>query len=343
MKMMALMLLVGVVTVGEAQVSPGGGTTYHVAQKFTIGGEGPWDYLTFDPVRHRLFLSHATQVEVVDAGNGKVIGRIRETPGVHGVALAQDLGRGFVSNGRDSSVTIFDLRSLEVIGRVRVSGLNPDAILYDSTSRRVLTFNGRSANATALDAATGKVVGTVALDGKPEFAVADGRGGVFVNIEDRGEIVGLDAKTLAVRARWALEGCEEPSGLALDRAHARLFSTCGNGRMAIVDAGTGHLIASLPIGQGVDGGAFDPATELAFASNGEGTITVVHEESPDSFRVLGNVATQRGARTMTLDPLTHRLFTVTAAFGPPPAPTAEQPHPRPSILPGSFTLLVLEP
>ena len=248
-----------------------------------------------------------------------------------------------MSDGRDSTVTIFDLRSLAVTARVRVTGRNPDAILYDSTSRRVLTFNGGSANATAMDAATGRVVGTLALGGKPEFAVADGHGGVFVNIEDRSEIVRLDAATLTVRARWPLAGCEDPTGLALDRAHQRLFSTCGNGRMAVVDAGTGHVIALLPIGKGVDGGAFDPAMRLAFASNGEGTITVVQEESSDSFRVLGNVVTQPGARTMTLDPVSHRLYTVTAAFGPAPAPGAEQAHPRPSILSGSFTLLVLEP
>jgi DNA-binding beta-propeller fold protein YncE len=343
MRLLLVMLLVGVVAPASGQAPAGGGTSYHVARKIPVGGEGSWDYLTYDAVRHRLFLSHATQVEVVDEANGTIIGRIRETPGVHGIALAQDLGRGFVSNGRDSSVTIFNLRSLEVTARVRVPGRNPDAILYDSTSRRVLAFNGGSADATALDATTGRVVGTLALGGKPEFAVADGHGGVFVNIEDRSEIVSLDAATLTIRARWPLAGCEDPTGLALDRVHQRLFSTCGNGRMGVVDAGTGRVIALLPIGSGVDGCAFDPATRQAFASNGEGTITVAQEESPDSFRVLGNVVTQRGARTMTLDPVTHRLYTVTAAFGPAPAPSAEQAHPRPSILPGSFVLLVLEP
>jgi DNA-binding beta-propeller fold protein YncE len=343
MRLLLVMLLMGVVAPGWAQAHAGGGTTYHVARKIPIGGEGSWDYLTYDAVRHRLFLSHATQVEVVDEASGMVIGRIPETLGVHGIALAQDLGRGFVSDGRDSAVTIFDLRTLEVTGRVHVPGRNPDAILYDSTSRRVLTLNGGSADATVLDAATGRVVGALALGGKPEFAVADGHGGVFVNIEDRSEIVRLDAATLVVRARWRLAGCEDPTGLALDRGHQRLFSTCGNGRMAVVDAGTGHLIALLPIGRGVDGCAFDSTTRQAFASNGEGTITVVQEESPDSFRVLGNVATQRGARTITLDPLTHRLYTVTAAFGPAPAPGAGQTHPRPGIVPGSFTLLGLEP
>ena len=339
----ALTLLLTVARSPAAAQAPSSGTTYHVAHAFTIGGEGFWDYLTYDRVYRRLFLSHATQVEVVDPENGKLVGRIPDTPGVHGVALAQDLGRGFVSNGRDSSVTVFDLGSLAVTGRVWVTGRNPDAILYDSTSHRVLTFNGGSANATALDAATGRVLGTLPLGGKPEFAVSDGRGAVYVNIEDRGQIVKLDPVRLAVRSRWPMADCEEPTGLALDRSHGRLFSTCGNGWMAVVDAETGRMLARLPIGHGTDGCAFDPASALAFASNGEGTITVVREDSPDSFHVVGTVPTRRGARTITLDPATHRLFTVTAELGPPQAPTPEQPHPRPSIVQGTFTLLVIEP
>ena len=277
-------MLTGAGTHAVAQ-APTTATTYHVARTFTIGGEGFWDYLTYDGARRRLFLSHATQVEVVDPESGKLLGRIPDTPGVHGVALAQDLGRGFVSNGRDSSVTVFDLGTLAVRDRVRVTGRNPDAILYDPSSHRVLTFNGGSANATALDAATGRVLGTLALGGKPEFAVSDGEGAVYVNIEDRGEIVKVDPVALAVRSRWPIDGCEEPTGLALDRSHRRLFSTCGNGWMAVVDAGTGRLLARLPIGHGTDGCAFDPGTGLAFASNGEGTITVIREDSPDSFQV----------------------------------------------------------
>ena len=337
-----LMLIIAAGVPVRAQ-APGSGSGYHVARKLTVGGDGFWDYLTWDAVRHRLFLSHGTRVEVVDPGSGKLVGRIEDTPGVHGIALAQDLGRGFVSNGRDSSVTIFDLSTLAPVARVPVAARNPDAILYDSASQRVFTFNGGSAGATALDARTGRIVGTLPLGGKPEFAVADGRGGIFVNIEDRGEIVAFDARTLAIRARWPMAGCEEPSGLAFDRIHQRLFSVCGNARMAVVDAGTGRLVATLPIGQGVDGAAFDPATQLAFASNGEGTITVVREDTPDSFRVVANVPTQRGARTITLDPGTHRVFTVTAAYGPPPAPTPDRPRPRPGIVPGSFMVLVLEP
>ena len=322
--------------------APQGGGGYHVARKITVGGDGFWDYLTYDAVRHRLFLSHGTRVEVVDPGSGKVLGRIDDTPGVHGIALAQDLGRGFVSNGRDSSVTIFDLATLAPVGLVPVNGRNPDAILYDSVSHRVFTFTGGSAGATALDARTGRIVGSLPLGGKPEFAVADGRGGIFVNIEDRGEIVAFDARTLTIRARWPMAGCAEPSGLALDRTRGRLFSVCGNARMAVVDAATGRLIATLPIGQGVDGVAFDATTQLAFASNGEGTVTVVREETPDSFRVVATVPTQRGARTVTLDPETHRVFTPTAEYGPPPAPTPERPRPRPGIVPGSFMVLVLD-
>jgi DNA-binding beta-propeller fold protein YncE len=326
-----------------AAQSPPTGASYHVARAIPIGGTGFWDYLTWDGPRQRLFLSHGTQIEVVDGRTGKVVGHIPDTPGVHGIALAQDLGRGFVSNGRDSSVTIFDLASLKPTGRVRVTGRNPDAILYDSVSRRVLTFNGGTANATALDAATGRVTGTVALGGKPEFAVADGRGGVYLNNEDTGEILRLDAASLTMRERWPMPGCEEPTGLALDRAHARLFSTCSNGRMTVVDATTGRVVAVVPIGQGTDGCAFDPGTGLAFASNGEGTVTVVREVSPDSFTVAATVPTRRGARTVTLDPASHRVFTVTAELGPPPPATAEQPHPRPTVVPGSFTLLILEP
>jgi DNA-binding beta-propeller fold protein YncE len=326
-----------------AQAVAGATYHYHVARRITVGGEGGWDYLTIDAARHRVFLSHATQVEVVDAESGKVVGRIANTPGVHGIALAQDLARGFVSGGRDSSVTIFDLKTLAPLARVTVPGRNPDAILYDSATHRVFTFNGGSGDATALDARSGTVLGTLPLGGKPEFAVADGQGGVFVNLEDRSELVAFDARTLAVRARWPLAGCEEPSGLAFDRAHGRLFSTCGNATLAVTDARDGHQVTTLPIGEGVDAGAFDPATQLVFASNGAGTLTVVREETPDSFRLVATVPTQRGARTMALDPATHRVFTATAAFGPAPAPTAARPHPRPSIVPGTFTLLVIEP
>ena len=305
-----------------------------------LGGDGGWDYLTFDPASRRLFVSHGTHVMVVDADTKVAVGDIPDTPGVHGIAIASDLGRGFISNGRGATATIFDLKTLGRIGEVK-TGENPDAILYDRASGRVFTFNGRSGDATAFDAAHGTVTGTIPLGGKPEFAVADGKGRVYVNIEDKSEIVALDAKALQVKSRWPLEPCEEPSGLAFDSEHGRLFTVCRNRLMAVVDAKTGRVVTTLPIGSGVDGAAYDPATGLVFASNGEGTLTIVHEDSPDSFRVVENVPTQAGARTLALDPKTHRIFLSTAQLGPRPAPTAEVPRPRPSIVPGSFVVLVV--
>jgi DNA-binding beta-propeller fold protein YncE len=313
-----------------------------VARRVTIGGEGGWDYLVVDTVAHRLYLSRGSHVQVLDTDRDSIVGDIPNTPGVHGVAIARDLGRGFTSNGRDSTVTVFDLKTLAPLSTVKVTGRNPDAILYEPATRRVFTFNGGSADATALDAATGTVVGTIPLGGKPEFAVAQGDGRVFVNIEDRSEIVAFDARTLAVQARWPLAPCEEPTGLAIDRAHGRIFAGCSNERMAVVDTKSGRVVATPPIGAGVDGTAFDPATQLAFASNGEGTLTVVHEDAPDRYTVVGTVPTQRGARTLALDERTHRVYTVTAQFGPPPAATPDRPHPRPAPVPGTFTVLEVE-
>jgi DNA-binding beta-propeller fold protein YncE len=316
---------------------------YHVARRVRLGGTDGWDYLVADTGATRLYVTHGTHVMVVDTRTDSVVGDVANTPGAHGVALVPELGRGYVSNGRDSSVTVFDLRTLAQLARLRVPGRNPDAITYDSASRRVFTFNGGSADATAFDAPTGGVAGTIPLGGKPEFAVTDGRGTLYVNIEDRGEIAAVDTRALTVRARWPIAPCEEPSGLAIDRAHRRLFAVCANGRMAVVDADAGRVVASVPIGARPDAAAFDPATQLAFSSNGEGTLTVVHEDSPDQFRVVQTVATQRGARTMALDPATHRVYSVTADLGPAPAPTPEQPHPRPTVVPNTFTLLVVEP
>jgi len=313
---------------------------YHVTDTLKIGGDDGWDYLAFDPASRRLFVSHGTHVVVVDADTKATVGDIPDTPGVHGIAIATDLGRGFVSNGRGATATIFDLKTLAKIGEVK-TGENPDAILYDRASGRVFTFNGRSGDATAFDAAKGTVAGTIALGGKPEFAVADGKGRAYVNIEDKSEIVALDTKDLQVKSRWPLKPCEEPSGLAFDTGHGRLFAVCGNKLMAVVDAASGRLVTTLPIGGGVDAAAYDPDLGLVFASNGEGTMTVVHEDSPDSFRVVESVPTQVGARTLALDPKTHRLFLSAARFGPRPAPTAEVPRPRPSLVPGSFVVLVV--
>jgi len=315
---------------------------YKVVTRYQVGGEGGWDYLSVDPDAHRLFYGRSTRVQVFDLDSGKVVGEIPNTPGIHGIALAPEFGRGFTSNGRDSSVTIFDLKTLAVLGRVHLEGRNPDAILYEPVTKRVFAFNAGSRTATAIDAASGTVVGTVALDGRPEFAVADGKGRVFVNLEDSSAVAGFDAKSLQVTTRWPLVEGEGPSGLAIDRAHHRLFSVCGNEKMVVLDTGTGRVVATLPIGKGTDAAAFDPGTGLAFSSNGEGTLTVVHEDAADRFSVVGTVTTQRGARTMALDPQTHRIYLAAASYGEAPAPTADRPHPRPPMLPDSFVILVLD-
>jgi DNA-binding beta-propeller fold protein YncE len=327
---LATTALGSVLTVRTASQTPAK-PAYHVIKRVAVGGEGGWDYLTVDTATHRLYVSRGSHVMVLDTDRDSIIGDIPHTPGVHGVALVPELGRGFTSNGRDASVSIFDLETLEVRGRVTVTGGNPDAILYEPTSRRVFTFNGRGENATALDPSTGAVLGTLRLGGNPEYATADGTGRVYVNIEDKSEIVAFDARTLAVQAHWPLAPCEEPTGMAIDRARQRLFVGCSNKLMAIVDAKSGRVVTTLPIGAGVDGTAYDPQTQLAFSSNGEGTITVVREESP----------TQRGARTIALDERTHKMYTATARFGAAPPSTSDNPHPRPPMIPGTFTLIVL--
>jgi DNA-binding beta-propeller fold protein YncE len=315
---------------------------YHVVKEIQIGGEGGWDYLTVDPAGRRLYVSHTNKVEVIDVDSGKKVGEVTGLSGVHGIAIAHDLNRGFISNGRSSTVTIFDLKTLANVGDVKSTGENPDAILYDPYSSRVFAFNGRSKNATVLDAKTGKVAGTVALGGKPEFATTDLKGHVFVNIEDLSQIAEIDAKSLEVKATWPLKPCEEPSGMAIDRQHHRLLSGCDNKMAAVVDSENGKVVATVPIGEGVDANAFDPGTGLGFSSNGkDATLTVIREESPDHFAVAETVPTRKGARTMALDEKTHTVYVVTAQFGPAPAPTAEQPRPRPTILPNTFTILVV--
>jgi len=313
---------------------------YHVIKTYKLGGEGGWDYLSLDSSSRRLYISRATHVIVIDADSGKPVGDIPDTPGVHGIALAPELGRGFVSNGREGTVTIFDIQTLKLITKVKV-GNNPDAILYDPATKRVFTFNGRSQDSTAIDAAKGTVRGTIKLEGKPEFAVSDGKGGIFVNIEDKSQLDAIDPNKLEVKSRWPLAPCQEPSGLAMDRKNRRLVAGCDNKMMAVVDADSGKVLATPAIGDGVDATAFDESTGLAFASCGEGVLTVVREESPNKFSVAENVKTQEGARTLALDDKTHEVFVVTAKFGPPPAPTPEQPHPRHTILPDTFVVLVV--
>jgi DNA-binding beta-propeller fold protein YncE len=317
-------------------------TGYHVVKEIPLGGEGGWDYLTVDPAGRRLYVSHSTKVTVVDVDSGKPVGDVEKLSGVHGIAIAHDLGRGFISNGKTSTVTIFDLKTLATLSEVKSTGENPDAILYDPATSRVFAFNGRSKNATVLEGKTGKVVGTIALGGKPEFATTDQRGKVFVNIEDLSEVAEIDAKTLAVKAHWPLKPCESPSGMAIDRKHHRLLIGCENKMAAVMDTGDGKVVTTVPIGEGVDANGFDPGTGLGFSSNGaDGTLTVIREEASDRFSVAETVPTRKGARTMALDEKTHTVYVVTAQFGPAPAATAEQPRPRPAILPDTFTILVV--
>ncbi len=312
---------------------------YHVVRHIAVGGDGGWDYLTMDSPSHRLFISRGDRVVVLDVETGKSVGEIPNTQGVHGVAIDRDLHRGFVSDGRTSLVTVFDLDTLKTLSEVK-TGDRPDAIIFDPASSRVFTFNAGGKNTTAIDAKTGEVAGTIALGGKPEFAAADGKGHVYVNIEDTSELVALDSKALKEIKRWKLTGCEEPSGLAMDTAHRRLFSGCGNKLMAVSDPDAGRVVTTVPIGQGVDANAFDPAFNLAFSSNGaDATLTVAHEVSPDKYDVVDNVATQRGARTMALDEKTHHIYLATAQFGPPPAPTPEHPRQRAPMLPGTFEII----
>lgn len=316
---------------------------YHVAARFDLGGLGGWDYISLDPRRHRVYVSRGDHVQVMDAKTGAVVADLRDTPGVHGVAFAEEFRTGFTSNGRDDSVTAFDLDTLAVSANIKVGGGNPDAILYDGFSRRIFTFNGRSANVTAIDARTREVVGMVAVSGKPEWPVSDEHGRVFVNIEDRNTVAVIDPRTLAVVHEWPLGSCESPTGLAIDRRRMRLFSVCQNAVMVVMDAESGRVVQELPIGRQPDGAEFDAQLDVALSSNGDGTLTVVKGSDAGAYAVRETVATQKGARTMVLDPASHRVYLPTASFGPVPAPTESQPRPRAPVIPGSFVVLVVEP
>ncbi len=306
---------------------------YHVTGEIKIGGEGGWDYLTVDSAARRLYVSHATHVVVVDLDANKVIGDIPDTPGVHGIAIAAELNRGFISNGRGNNVTIFDLKTLKPIG-MAATGENPDSIRYDARSGRVFAFNGRSRSASVIDAKTGTVAATIPLPGKPEFSVADGAGKVYVNIEDTSEIVEIDAAKATVIKKYPLTGCDGPSGLAMDAKNRRLFSVCGNRVMAISDADAGKVIATPAIGAGPDGAVFDPGTGYVFSSNGDGTLTIV-EQAGGKWDVLENIATERGARTIAIDEKTHKVYLPTATAGQAAAGG------RAPFLPDSFKVLVV--
>lgn len=327
------LLLCSVLTLNAQSVK----SEYKISNQIHLEGDGGWDYLTVDAPNNRVFVSHSTMVQVVDLNNGKLLATIADTKGVHGIALATDMNKGFISCGRDSSVVVFDLVSYKVIEKVKVTGVNPDAILYDPYKKIVFTFNGRSSDATVLDAVTNKVIATIPLAGKPEFSASDKKGKVYVNIEDKSLVTVINTNTLKVEESWSLAPGEEPSGLALDNETHRLFLVCSNQLMVVMNALTGKVITTLPIGDRCDGVVFDPGTKRAYSSNGDGTMTVVQENANDTFKVVENVVTQKGARTISCNPLTHKLYLPAAEFEP------VESDARPKVKPGTFTILEIEP
>ncbi|MEI7829398.1 MAG: YncE family protein [Prolixibacteraceae bacterium] len=313
-------------------------SNYKIINRIQLEGDGGWDYLTVDESAGRLYVSHGTMALVVDLKTGKQAGKIPDTNGIHGIAFIPALNKGFTSNGRDSSVTVFNLTTLEVTGKIKGTGKNPDAILYDAFSNKLFTFNGGSASATVIDPKENKIIATIPLDGKPEFPASDGKGKVFVNIEDKSQISEINTTTLKVARSWSIAPGEEPSGLALDNVTHRLFSVCGNKLMVISDAVAGKVVTTLPIGDRCDGVAFDPGLKRAYSSNGEGTITVVQQIDKDNYKVLETLVSQMGARTITVDKSTHRLYLPTADFGP-----QQEGNRRAPILPGTFKVLEFAP
>jgi DNA-binding beta-propeller fold protein YncE len=306
-------LVVSAICLGSFGVSASD-AGYRLIKKVPIPGQGGWDYLTVDEGNRRLYVSHGTQVEVLDVDSLEIVGKIPNTPGVHGIAIAPESGRGFVSNGQASTVTIFDLKTLRTFGEVP-TGKKPDAIIYDPATARVFAFNGASSSATVIEAADGKVAGTIDLGGGPEFAAADGTGYVFNNLEDESQVLKINSRTLKVEQRWLTAPCASPSSMTIDRASHRVFVGCRSRVMAVLDTDSGKVITTLPIGDHVDAGAFDPETKLVFNSNGDGTLTVIHQDSPDTYSVVENVKTAPRAKTMALDPKTHRVFLPTAEDG----------------------------
>ncbi len=316
-----------------------GAQQYAVETKWTVGGDGGWDYLAVDAGAHRLYLTHGPRVDVLDTASGKVVGSITGLQGTHGVVFDSDGKTGYISDGRANEVVIFDRATLAKLGSIP-AGMNPDGMVFEPKTKTVWAFNGRSKNVTVIDTGKRTVVATIALPGKPEFPTADGTGTVFVNIEDKNEIVKLDAVTKTAVATWPLTGCESPSGMAIDGAGHRLFSVCDGNRMAVTDAQTGKSLATPIIGDGPDAAGYDAANKLAFSSNGDGTLTIVDAGKP-GYPVLQTVTTAKGARTMALDASNGKVYLVTAEFGPKPAATADNPRPRPAVVPGSFSVIVV--
>jgi len=331
--MRRLSLLFGAVLTIAA---PAAAQTYRVTHTYKLGGEGGWDYLALDTGGHRLFIARQDRVMVIDPATGKLLGEIPGLNRAHGIAFAYAEGHGFATSGADSTVTMFDLKTLKVLKRTKAA-IDDDAVLFDPATGHIFTMNGDANSSSVIDAKSGDLIGTIPLGGGPEFGVSAGDGKLYINIEDKSEVVEVDAAAMKVTRRWSIKPCESPSGLAIDREHHRLFSGCRSKVMGVSDTQAGKLITTVPIGQGVDACRFDEGTGLAFASNGDGTLTVIHEDSPDKYTLVGNVNTMRGARTMEIDLTSHRVFTVSAEFGPLPAGQR-----RPPVLPGSFSLLELD-
>ena len=312
-------------------------SSYRVTHNYLLGGDGSWDYVVPDPPNHRLFIARQTRVMVVDEDNGTLLGEVTGIQGAHGTAVAESTGHGFATSGNDQSVVMFDLKTYKVLGRIPAAE-DADAIVYDSVSNRVFTLNGDAHSSTVIDPREGKVITNLPLGGKPEYGVSAGDGKVYANLTDTSEVVEIDAKGATVTRRWPTTPCRQPVAMAIDTAHHRLFSGCRSGLMAVSDYQAGKVVATLHIGTGVDGAGYDAASGNAFASNADGTLTVIHQDTPDQYHVIENVQTPMGARNMGLDPTNHRVFIVSAKFGPVPAGGRG----RGPVLPGSFTLMVIE-
>jgi DNA-binding beta-propeller fold protein YncE len=328
-----LVLILAIVASLLAQSS----SSYHITHIYRLGGDGRWDYIVPDPANHRLFIARQNRVMVADEDSGKLLGEVTGINGAHGTALAEATGHGFATSGNDQSVVMFDLKTLKVLARIPAAE-DADAILYDSASNRVFTLNGDAHSSTVIDPQAGKLVTNISLGGKPEYGVSAGNGKVYANLTDTSEVVEINAKTAAVVRRWPTGPCKQPVAMAIDTAHHRLFSGCRSGVMAVSDYQAGKVVATVPIGTGVDGAGFDVASGDAFASNADGTLTVIHQDAPDKYRVTENITTPQGSRNMGLDPTNHRVFIVSAKFGPAPAGGKG----RGTVLPGTFTLMVIE-
>jgi outer membrane protein assembly factor BamB len=332
MRNIAFVLTLAGVTSLLAQPS----SSYRVTHTYTLGGDGSWDYVVPDPPNHRLFIARQTRVMVVDENNGTLLGEVTGIDGAHGTAVAEGTGHGFATSGNDKSVVMFDLKTFKVLGRIPAAE-DADAIIYDSPSNRVFTFNGDAHSSTVIDPRAGSLITNIPLGGKPEYGASAGDGKVYANLTDSSEVVEIDAKTATVARRWSTGACKQPVAMAIDTAHHRLFSGCRSGVMAISDYQAGKVVATVPIGKGVDGAGFDAASGNAFASNADGTLTVIHQDAPDQYHVVENLQTPQGSRNMGLDPTNHRVFLVSAKFGPVPAGARRGP-----VLPGSFTLMTIE-